>query len=43
MPKKTLISASKAAAIIRILSTPGQRDPNFLAYVTENIKRGRNK
>jgi len=35
------ISASKAVAIIRILSTPGDRDPRFIEYVVNNITRGK--
>jgi hypothetical protein len=35
------ISASKAAAIIRILSTPRDRDPRFVYWVTEKITRGK--
>ena len=34
------MSAGKAAAIIRILSTPGQRDSHFLAWVVTRIERG---
>ena len=38
-----MISASKAAAIIRILSTPGERDPRFVEYVVKKITRGEGK
>jgi hypothetical protein len=34
------MNASKAAAIIRILSTPRNRDPRFLHYVVDKIVRG---
>lgn len=33
------ISASKAAAIIRILGIPGKLDPRFVTSVTERIRR----
>ena len=35
------MSASKAATIIRILSSPRDRDPRFVEYVIEKITRGR--
>lgn len=38
--KGATVSASKAAAIIRILSTPRDRDPRFIEYVTAKITRG---
>lgn len=38
---KAAVTAGKAAAIIRILSTPGERDPRFLEFVVEKISRGR--
>jgi len=34
------MTASKAAAIIRILSVRGNRDPLFVEWVTEKITRG---
>lgn len=34
------MTASKAAAIIRIFSTPGDRHPRFVEWVTEKVKRG---
>lgn len=34
------MTASKAAAIIRILSKPKERDPRFVEWVVERIKRG---
>jgi hypothetical protein len=37
------VTASKAAAIIRILSSPRDRDPRFVEYVVNKIKRGENK
>ena len=33
------MTASKAAAIIRILSDKSNRDPRFLEFVTKKIKR----
>lgn len=33
------MTASKAANIIRIMTDKANRDPRFLAYVTEKIKR----
>lgn len=35
------MNASKAAAIIRILSTPKDRDPRFVNWVVEKIERGK--
>lgn len=35
------MSASKAAAIIRILSSPRERDPRFIEYVVKKITRGK--
>jgi hypothetical protein len=33
------VTASKAAAIIRILSYPRQRDPRFVASIVNRIER----
>jgi hypothetical protein len=38
-PVTAVITASKAAAIIRILSPPKERDPRFIESVVEKIKR----
>jgi hypothetical protein len=38
--KGNSMTASKAAAIIRILSSPRDRDPRFIGWVTEKITRG---
>lgn len=35
------MTASKAAAIIRILSNPRDRDPRFVQWVVEKIDRGK--
>jgi hypothetical protein len=37
------VTAGKAAAIIRILSSPGYRDPRFVEWVTSKIVRGKDK
>lgn len=37
------MTAGKAAAIIRILSSPDYRDPRFLKGVTDRISRGKDK
>lgn len=34
-----MMTAGKAAAIIRIMTDKTNRDPRFLAYVTGKIKR----
>lgn len=39
--KGKIMSASKAAAIIRILSARRDRDPRFVKWVTEKISRGK--
>jgi|tagenome__1003787_1003787.scaffolds.fasta_scaffold19656173_2 hypothetical protein len=37
------MTAGKAAAIIRILSSPHDRDPRFVDYVVAQITRGKDK
>ena len=34
------MTASKAAAMIRIMTIKNDRDPRFIAYVIERITRG---